>query len=231
MEGSSPKKWEAYEATKEYKAWRALEKQALDSVNSALASTSEYQKAEIARNKAYSTKEYQAMIKAQNAVRATQHYKDIKEIAKAMNAGEGYDSSFDTGVCILYGGCRSNIRESKEFKAWQIANERFMATDEFRAWQVAIKASQTTKEYKARELVKKEIKEGRENIANTGAIYIRKFEHSKTLYCYTLVAGCLEDVEEFSVIPKNWEYDLWYGDDDIYSPTSYFDPRKYDWEY
>lgn len=149
------KKWEAYEATKEYKAWRALEKQALDSVNSALASTSEFQRVEIARNKAYSTKEYQAMIKAQNAVRTTQHFKNIKQEAKAMNAGEGYDSSFDPYGCISYSGCRSNIRESKEFKAWQAANERFMATDEFKAWQVAIKASQTTKEYKARELVKK----------------------------------------------------------------------------
>ena len=124
-------KWEAYEATKEYKAWRALEKQALDSVNSALASTSEYQEVEIAQNKAYSTKEYQAMIKAQNAVRATQHYKNIKEIADS-----GYSCNFD---CYGYYWYHLEIRKSKEFKAWQVADKAFVDTSEFGDWQLATK--------------------------------------------------------------------------------------------
>ena len=230
-------KWEAYEATKEYKAWRALEKQALDSVNSALASTSVYQEAEIARNKAYSTKEYQAIIKAQNAVMATQHFKNIKEIADR--------GSTCTEICDEYSSFRYSIRESKEFLAWQAADKAFVATNEFKAWQVVVKAYQATKEYKARALVKKEIKEGRENAANTEAIYIRKFGRSQTLFCATDESGCGADMMGVLLIPKNWEYDLWYGGKDFDGFYSYEDKEKmpkedvdlydgysfYDWEY
>lgn len=230
------KKWEAYEATKEYKAWRALEKQALDSVNSALASTSEYQKAEIARNKAYSTKEYQAMIKAQNAVRATQHYKNIKEIADS-----GYSCDFD---CYGYRLYRYEIRESKEFKAWEVAAKAFVATNEAKAWQVAIKAYQTTKEYKAIELVKKEIRVGNAD-AHTEANIIRKFGYSETLYCETDETFCGTDGHSSIYIPKNWEHDLWYGDEEYFNGFwSYEDKERmikegervdgfyfYDWEY
>lgn len=242
------KKWEAYEATKEYKAWRALEKQALDSVNSALASTSEYKEAEIAQNKAHSTKEYQAMIKAQNAVRATQHFKDIKEVIKSRNEGSKPDDYVYRG-CYTYNDCRSNIRESKEFKAWQVANERFEATDEFGEWQIVTKLLQTTKEYKARELVKKEIREGSEyddlGIFNH-VLAIRKFgikdkpclemAHMRSFSYYC-------DFYDFEplIIPKNWEYDLWYGGEYFERFLSYKDKEDwgiedddrfyYDWEY
>lgn len=212
------KKWEAYEATKEYKAWRTLEKQALDSVNSALASTSEYQEAEIAQNKAHSTKEYQAVIKAQNAVRATQHYKNIKEIADS-----GYSCNFDCHGYYLY---HLYIRESKEFKAWQVADKAFVATNEFEEWQMATKWLQDTKEYKARELVKNEIREGVENFINTEAIQIRKFGSSSSLSCSAFdETGCMSGDDDGLHIPKNWEYDVWYG------KTYRFDPEIYDWEY
>lgn len=217
------KKWEDYEATKEYKAWRALEKQALDSVNSALASTSKYQEAEIARNKAYSTKEYQAMIKAQNAVRATQHYKNIKEIADS-----GHSCNSDCDGYYLY---HLRIRESKEFLAWQVADKAFVATSVFEDWQIATKWLQDTKEYKARELVKNEIREGVENFKNTEAILIRRFGHSN-LSSYLTEADTYDDV---LYIPKNWEYDLWYVDpySEDYDGVSYghFNPKIYDWEY
>lgn len=246
-------KWEAYEATKEYAAWIALEKQALDSVNSALASTSEYQKAEIARNKAYSTKEYQAMIKAQNAVRATQHFKSIKEVIELKNERDDaayaayYDYNYNN--CLTYTDCRFNIRKSKEFKAWQIANERFEATDEFKAWQVAVKAFQATKEYKARELVKKEIKEyGNydDSRISSYALHIREsgiqnepcLEKGDYLSFCVFDAGCDCDTGfEPSIVPKNWEYDLWYGGDIFwgflsYEEKEYEDDRfYYDWEY
>lgn len=263
------KKWEAYETTKEYKAWRALEKQALDSVNSALASTSEYQKAEIARNKAYSTKEYQAMIKAQNAVRATQHFKSIEEVIELKNKRDyaAYAAYYDHNYnnCLTYIDCRFNIRKSKEFKAWQIANERFMATDEFKAWQVAVKAFQTTKEYKARELVKKEIRERNDysdydddlQISNyvSYVLNIREFgiENSPCemgdVYYFDFdcehCVGCVENRNEPIIVPKNWEYDLWYGNDYFWGFFSYKykeedkklfgreddDKLYYDWEY
>lgn len=212
------KKWEAYEATKEYKAWRALEKQALDSVNSALASTSEYQKAEIARNKAYSTKEYQAMIKAQNAVRATQHYKNIKEIADS-----GYSCDFD---CYGYRFYRYEIRRSKEFLAWEVATKAFVATNEAKSWQVAVKAYQTNKEYKAIELVKKEIRVGIENFINTEAIHIRKSGYSETLSCETDENYCGGSDDDGLVIPKNWEHDLWYGGKDFKGFWSYEDKER-----
>ncbi|RDU53529.1 hypothetical protein [Helicobacter sp. MIT 01-3238] len=236
------KKWEAYEATKEYKAWRALEKQALDSVNSALASTSEYQKAEIARNKAYSTKEYQAMIKAQNAVRATQDFKNIKEIAD-----RGYVYVSESNGCNKYCAFRYDIRKSKEFLAWEVAAKAFVTTNESKAWQVAVKAYQTTKEYKARELVNKEIRVGNNADAHTEANYIRKGAFSDTLYCgndnlcYTDGYHSISDM----LIPKNWEHDLWYGGEDFNGFYSYEYKEKipkedaylydgyffYDWEY
>lgn len=210
------KKWEAYEATKEYKAWRALEKQALDSVNSALASTSEYQKMKIAENKAHSTKECQAMIKAQNAVRATQHFKNIKEIADS-----GYSCNYTD--CDGYYWYHLKIRESKEFLAWQAADKACVATSEFKAWQIeTIWRLQDTKEYKARELVKNEIREGAENFINTEAIHIRKFGYSNLEYWFVE----RDSSGDILYIPKNWEYDLWYGE-----TPNHFDPTIYDWEY
>lgn len=258
-------KWEAYEATKEYKAWRALEKQALDSVNSALASTSEYQNAEIAQNKAHSTKEYKAMIKAQNAVRATQHFKSIEEVIELKNKRDyaAYAAYYDYNYnnCRTYVDCRFNIRKSKEFKAWQVANERFEATNEFKAWQVAVKAYQTTKEYKARELVKKEIRERNDysdydddlQISNyvSYVLNIREFgiENSPCeigdVYSFDFDCRRWGNIEPI-IVPKNWEYDLWYGDDYFWGFFSYKDKEEnekrfgredddkllyYDWEY
>lgn len=213
------KKWEAYEATKEYKAWRALEKQALDSVNSALASTSEYQNAEIAQNKAHSTKEYQAMIKAQNAVRATQHYKNIKELA---DGGFSCDYESCDGSYDLY---RLEIRKSKEFLAWQAADKAFVATNEVEAWQIATKWLQDTKEYKARELVKNEVREGVENYINTEAIRIRRFGYSGLSNWFAESAP-----DSGLYIPKNWEYDLWYGNDDFTEFLSCKDKKKFDYD-
>lgn len=72
-------KLKAYEATKEYKVWRALEKQVLESAHKTLQSASEWQMVLAAVKQSFSTKEYQKMIKAQNAVKATQAFKEAKK--------------------------------------------------------------------------------------------------------------------------------------------------------
>ena len=232
LEKSFFQKLKAYEATKEYKVWRALEKQTLEYANKNLYSTNEWQKLLAALKQASLTKEYQEMIKAENAVRATQAFKNTKKEAESRI----YNCSGRYYECDGYPGYRHAVRESKEFKVWQAADKAYKATKEYKAAQ-SLAQSQKEKlknEFKAIELVKKEMKEGRDDIAESIKIHFMGLR----IYC-GLYYG-MECMYVNHLIPKNWEQDLWYSKETTYDwmgrPEQHifevdYDEGKYDWDW
>lgn len=224
LEKSFFAKLKAYEATKEYKVWRALEKQTLEYAHKNLYSTNEWQKLLAALKQGSLTKEYQEMIKAENAVRATQAFKNTKKEAESRiySCGDRY------GVCGGYPEYRDEVRESKEFKVWQAADKAYKATKEYKAAQ-SLAQSQKEKlknEFRAIELVKKEMKEGRDDIAESIKIHFMALRRPCGLY------NGMECMEANYLIPKNWEQDLWYGKETTYDwmgrPEQHIFEGKYD---
>lgn len=201
-------KLKAYEASKEYKVWRALEKQVLKYAYKNLESSSEWQMVLAALKQASLTKEYQEMIKAQNAVRATQAFKETKKEAESRI----YEC--DRGGCGPYQVNRDEVRDSKEFKVWKATDKAYKATKEYKAAE-SLAQSQREKlrnEFRAIELVKKEIKEGEQYIAESIKI---DFWHIRQ-YCSLATSLSLACMRSISLIPKNWEDDLWYGKETTY---------------
>lgn len=217
----------AYEASKEYKVWRALEKQTLKYAYKNLESSSEWQMVLAALKQASLTKEYQEMIKAQNAVRATQAFKKTKKEA------ESRIYRCDREGCGPYQGYRDEVRDSKEFKVWKSADKAYKATKEYKAAE-SLAQSQREKlrnEFRAIELVKKEIKEGIQYIAES-----IKMDFWRIIqYCVLSQSMSMACLYSISLIPKNWEDDLWYGKETTYDwlgrPEYYDFEGEYYWEY
>lgn len=219
-------KLKAYEASKEYKVWRALEKQTLKYAYKNLESSSEWQMVLAALKQASLTKEYQEMTKAQNAVRATQAFKQTKKEAESRI----YECNREG--CGPYQGYRERVRNSKEFKVWKAADKAYKATKEYKAAE-SLAQSQREKlrnEFRAIELVKKEIDEGRDDIAESIKIGFMVIPRPCGLASWSM--ACLYG---YGLIPKNWEDDLWYGKettyDDLGRPEYYSFEGEYYWEY
>lgn len=216
-------KLKAYEASKEYKVWRALEKQTLKYAYKNLESSSEWQMVLAALKQASLTKEYQEMIKAQNAVRATQAFKETKKEA------ESRIYRCDREGCGPYQGYRAEVRDSKEFKVWKSADKAYKATKEYKAAE-SLAQSQREKlrnEFRAIELVKKEIKEGIQYIAESIKIGFMVIPRPCGL-ATSLSMACLYG---YGLIPKNWEDDLWYGKETTYDDLGRIEDEGFEMEY
>lgn len=220
-------KLKAYEASKEYKVWRALEKQTLKYAYKNLESSSEWQMVLAALKQASLTKEYQEMIKAQNAVRATQAFKETKKEA------EGRIYRYDREGCGPYQSYIETVRDSKEFKVWKAADKAYKATKEYKAAE-SLAQSQREKlrnEFREIELVKKEIKEGIQYIAESIKMNFWQIRQ----YCGLFQSMSMACMYSLSLIPKNWEDDLWYGKEITYDELGrieYYDfEGEYYWEY
>ncbi|RDU52230.1 hypothetical protein [Helicobacter sp. MIT 01-3238] len=227
LEKSFFQKLKAYEASKEYKVWRALEKQTLKYAYKNLESSSEWQTVLVALKQASLTKEYQEMTKAQNAVRATQAFKETKKEA------ESRIYRCDREGCGPYQWSREGVRDSKEFKVWKAADKAYKATKEYKAAE-SLAQSQREKlrnEFRAIELVKKEIKEGIKYIAES----IKKDFMVIPRPCGLATSLSMACLYGYYLIPKNWEDDLWYGKETTYDELGRIEDEgfeiEYYWEY
>lgn len=117
---------------------------------------------------------------------------------------------------------------------WKAADKAYKATKEYKAAE-SLAQSQREKlrnEFRAIELVKKEIDEGRDDIAESIKIGFMVIPRPCGL-ATSLSMACLYG---YYLIPKNWEDDLWYGKETTYDEIGrmaedYSFEGEYYWEY